>query len=53
MELAFKCHFVMGFPSGSPEIPKVETLATLGAHNFVHIPLIEVDMFPSHGVKPT
>ncbi len=30
-----KWHFVLGFPSGSPEILKVGTLATLGAHNFL------------------
>jgi len=30
-----KCHFVMGFPSGSLKIPKVATFATLGAYNFV------------------
>ncbi len=30
-----KCHFVMGLPSGSLEIPKVETPTTLGAHKFV------------------
>ncbi len=29
-------------PSGSPEIPKVRTLATLGAHNFVRKPPIEM-----------
>jgi hypothetical protein len=32
----------MSFLCGSPEIPKVETLTTLGAHNFVCRPLIEV-----------
>ncbi len=37
-----KCHFVPGLPSGSPEIPKVGTFVTLGAHNFVCIPLIEM-----------
>jgi hypothetical protein len=30
-----KCHFVLGLPNGSPEIPKIETLVILGAHNFV------------------
>jgi len=30
-----KCHFVLGFPSGSLEIPKVGTFVTLGATNFV------------------
>jgi len=33
--LAPKCHFVPELPNGSPEIPKVGTLTTLGAHNFV------------------
>jgi hypothetical protein len=37
-----KCHFVPGLPSGSPEIPKIGTLATLDAHNFVWKPSIEV-----------
>jgi len=37
-----KCHFVLGLPSESPEIPTAATLATLGAHNFVCKPLIEM-----------
>jgi len=37
-----KCHFVLGFPSGSPEIPTTGTPMTLGAHNFVCKPLIEM-----------
>jgi len=37
-----KCHFVLGLPNGSPEIPIVGTPATLGAHNFVCRPLIEM-----------
>ncbi len=37
-----KCHFVLGLPSGSPEIPKVGTPANFGAHNFVCKPLIEM-----------
>jgi len=37
-----KCHFVLGFPNASFEIPKVEILATLEVHNFVCKPLIEV-----------
>jgi hypothetical protein len=37
-----KCHFVPGFPSASPEIPTIKTPATLGAHNFVVRPLIEM-----------
>ncbi len=37
-----KCHFVMGFPNRSPEIPKVGTPATLGAHNFVYKAQIEM-----------
>jgi hypothetical protein len=40
--IAPKCHFVLGLPNGSPEIPKVGTLVTLGAHNSVCRPLIEV-----------
>jgi len=40
--LASKWHFVPRFPSGSPEIPKVRTSATLGAHNFVRRPLIDM-----------
>jgi hypothetical protein len=42
MGLASKCHFVLGLPSGSLEIHKVGTLATLGAHNFVCRPPIEM-----------
>jgi hypothetical protein len=34
--------FVPGFPNGSLEIAKVGTLATLGSHNFVCRPLIEM-----------
>jgi hypothetical protein len=37
-----KCHFVPGLPSESPEIPKVGTSTTLGAHNFACKPLIEM-----------
>jgi hypothetical protein len=37
-----KWHFVLGFPSGSLEIPKVGIPATLGAHNFVCRPPIEI-----------
>ncbi len=40
--LAHKCHFVLGLPSGSPEIPKVGILVTLRAHNFAWKPLIEM-----------
>ncbi len=36
--LAPKCHFVLGLPSGSPEIPIARTPATLGAHN-LHVDL--------------
>jgi hypothetical protein len=36
----YKAHSQMAF--GSPEIPKVRTLATLEAHNFVCKPLIEM-----------
>ncbi len=37
-----KCHFALGFPSESLEIPKIGIFATLKAHNFVCRPLIEV-----------
>ncbi len=37
-----KCHFVPGLPSGNPKIPKVGTPATLGAHDFVCKPSIEM-----------
>jgi hypothetical protein len=37
-----KGHFVLGLPSESPEIPKIETSVTLEAHNFVWKPSIEV-----------
>jgi hypothetical protein len=37
-----KCHFVLGLPSGSPEIPTIGILATLGAHNFMCRPPIEM-----------
>jgi hypothetical protein len=40
--LAPKCHFVSGLPFGNPGIPKVGTPATLGAHNFVCRPPIEM-----------
>jgi hypothetical protein len=36
-----KCHFVLGPPSGSPEIPINGILTTLGAHNFVWKPTID------------
>ncbi len=39
---ASKCHFVLGLLNGNPEIPKVGTPLTLGAHNFVCKPLIEM-----------
>jgi len=42
MGLASKCQFVPGFPSGSPEIPIIRTLATLGPHNFACRPLFEM-----------
>jgi hypothetical protein len=35
-----KCHFVLGLPSWSPEIPKIKTPTTLEAHNFVCKPPI-------------
>ncbi len=37
-----KWHFVLGLPSGSPEILKVETSATWGAHNFACRPPIDM-----------
>jgi hypothetical protein len=37
-----KWHFVLGLPSGSFEIPKLGTLATLGTYNFVCGPLIKM-----------
>jgi hypothetical protein len=37
-----KWHFVPRLPSGSPEIPKVETTTILVAHNFVCRPLIDM-----------
>jgi hypothetical protein len=37
-----KCHFVLELPLGSPEIFKVGTFATLGAHNFMYRPSIEM-----------
>ncbi len=40
--LAPKCHFVLGLPSWSPEIPKIGTPLTLKAHNFVCIPSIKM-----------
>ncbi len=41
-KLAPKWHFVSRFASGSPEIPKVGIFTTLGAHNFVCRPSIEM-----------
>jgi len=42
MRSTSKWHFVPGLSNGSPEIPKVGIPATLGPHNFVHRPLIEM-----------
>jgi hypothetical protein len=42
MGLASKWHFVPGLPNENPEIPRVETPATLGAHNFLFRPLIKM-----------
>jgi len=39
---ATKCHFVLGFPNGNPEIPTIGIPVTLGAHNFVCRPPIEM-----------
>jgi hypothetical protein len=36
-----KCHFVLGLPSGSPEIPIVGTPTTLGPHTFMYKPSIK------------
>jgi len=38
----FKWHFVSGLPNGSPKILKVGTSVTLGPHNFVCRPPIEM-----------
>jgi len=37
-----KWHFVPGLPSGNPKIPKIGTLTTLRAHNFVYRPPIDM-----------
>ncbi len=37
-----KWHFILGLPSGSPEIPKIRTPTILGANNFIYKPLIEM-----------
>jgi hypothetical protein len=37
-----KCHFVLGLPSESPKIPTIGVPTTLGPHNFVCKPLIEM-----------
>jgi hypothetical protein len=37
-----KCHFALGLPSESLEIPKIGTFVTLKAHNFACRPLIKV-----------
>jgi hypothetical protein len=37
-----KCHFVLGLPSGSLEIPKIGIPVTLETHNFVYQPKGEV-----------
>jgi hypothetical protein len=46
-----KWHFVPRLPNGSLEIPRVETLMTLGFHNFVCKPPIamrfEAKLYPS------
>jgi len=42
MRPASKWLFVLGLPSGSPEIAKVGTPVTLGPHNFVCKPPIEM-----------
>jgi hypothetical protein len=41
-ELAHKWHFVLGLPSGSPEIPTSGILVILGAHNFTCKPSIKM-----------
>ncbi len=40
--LSSKCHFVLGLPSESPEIPTIGILAILGAHNFACKPPIKM-----------
>jgi len=42
MRSTSKWLFVSGLPSGSPEIVKVGTPVTLGPHNFVCKPSIEM-----------
>jgi hypothetical protein len=37
-----KCHFVVGLPNGSIEIPEAGTFVILGPHNFLQKPLIEM-----------
>jgi len=39
-----KCHFVSRLPSGSPEILKIRTLASLEAYKFVWKPSIELQL---------
>ncbi len=41
-KLTFKWHFVLGLPNGNPKITKVSISATLGPHNFVCRPSIEM-----------
>jgi hypothetical protein len=36
MRLALECHFVLGLPSGSLEIPKIGIPTTLDIDNFVY-----------------
>jgi len=53
-----KCHFVPRLPSGSPKpAPKcqfvpIEALTTLGAHNFVCRPPIEMKFFSQFNQIP-
>jgi hypothetical protein len=39
---SIKMSFFLGLPSGSPEIPKLGTLMSLGVYNFLYKPLIEM-----------
>ncbi len=45
-----KCHFVSRLASGSLKIPIIETLTTLGAHNSMWRPLIEMKLKQSCSV---
>jgi hypothetical protein len=42
MKPTSKWNFVLGLPSGNPEIAKIRTFVTLKAHNFVCRPWLEM-----------